>query len=126
MPSPAVLVIDDEPTMRLCLQHLLRQAGYDVVLAQDSREARKCLPERQFRAVLLDMTLDGEDGFSLLETLRSDPHARDALIIVATASAKAATRQKAQALGADHCLVKPYSVANLRDALNRIGGGGHG
>ena len=119
-----VLVIDDEPAMRLCLALLLERSGRTASLAATAEDGLACAAEGRFSAVILDLTHGEIDGFSVLTALRQAPATREAAIVVATACNADATRAKAAALGASACLVKPYRHDELVAALGRTAGHG--
>ncbi len=67
---PRVLVVDDEPTLRLVQRRLLARAGIDTVLAENGREAREALGRERFDLVISDLRMPGEmDGRELIEWL---------------------------------------------------------
>ena len=81
---PKVLVVDDEPTLRLIQHRLLTNAGMDVVVAEDGTAAQKALDRESFDLVISDLRMPGEmDGRDLLAWLareRPDLAARSLLL----------------------------------------------
>ncbi|HEY7746580.1 MAG TPA: response regulator, partial [Desulfuromonadales bacterium] len=77
MPSscdePLVLVVDDDPAMRLLMREALHQAGFAVEEAEDGMAALAAVNRRQPDAVLLDVLMPGMDGFAALAELRKRP-----------------------------------------------------
>jgi CheY-like chemotaxis protein len=70
-----VLIVEDEPDIALLIRTLLREAGYDSDIASNSEEARNMVASRRYRGMTLDITLNGQDGISLLRELREHPNA---------------------------------------------------
>lgn len=68
-----LLVVDDEPEVRQKLQHILKQAGYNVKLAKNSTEAIDSINRKPVDLILLDVWLKGSpmDGISVLETIKN-------------------------------------------------------
>ena len=95
---PKVLVVDDEPQIRLLLKATLGRAGYAVAEAANAREAVNSKAIDKPDLILLDLGLPDRDGLELVNLLRGEP--RSALIVV---SARDQTEQKVAALdlGAD-------------------------
>jgi two-component system KDP operon response regulator KdpE len=93
-----VLVVDDEPQIRLLSRKTLEPADYDVILAADAGEAMRMLGICKPDAVLLDLGLPDRDGLDLVPLIKARTDV--ALIIV---SAREATAEKVAApdLGAD-------------------------
>ena len=60
-----VLVVDDEPAIRLTLDLILRRVGYNVTTAATGEEALACLMQRTFNLLLLDPGLPGTDGVAV-------------------------------------------------------------
>ncbi len=69
---PTLLVVDDEPLVRAPAARLLRRAGYEVIEAQDGREAWICLQRRAWvvDAVLADVVMPGLTGTELAALVR--------------------------------------------------------
>ena len=65
-----ILVVDDEPALRMMVQEILTRAGYAVCLAGSCREALTQRAQVHPDAILLDVMLPDGDGFSLLGQLR--------------------------------------------------------
>ncbi|MGH7502215.1 MAG: sigma-54-dependent transcriptional regulator [Longimicrobiales bacterium] len=69
-PPRRILLVDDDRGFRLSTSALLRQDGYDVVVAADGREAVDALRQQPFDLMLLDLRLPGTDGIRIVEALR--------------------------------------------------------
>lgn len=115
-----VLVVEDDPTLRLVLRDNLQSEGYEVDVAADGTRAisraRIATPD----LVVLDLTLPDLDGLELLPTLRS---LGQIPIIVLTARAERAEKLKGLNLGADDYMTKPFDpdelLARIRAVLRR-------
>ena len=112
MPARAakILVVDDEPQIRVLLRATLVRAGYLVVEASNGREAVNAKGIDKPDLILLDLGLPDRDGLELVSVLRAEP--RSALIVV---SARDQTEQKVAALdlGADDYVTKPFDPEEL-------------
>jgi two-component system chemotaxis sensor kinase CheA len=106
-PSPRVLVVDDQYTVRELQRRILGAAGYDVITARDGREALELLAvEAEVDLVLTDVEMPVLDGLGLLEALRADPaHASLPVVIVSSRGGEEDKRRGAEA-GADAYVVK--------------------
>ena len=69
MPS-RILVVEDEPGLRLAISDRLRAEGYDVATAADGDEGLRCASEQHFDLVVLDVMLPGRSGFDVCRDLR--------------------------------------------------------
>ena len=115
--SPAdvgpVLLIDDEPAARYLISSVLRDAGYEVVLASDRAEALEFVTLRQPALVLLDWRLPGDSGDQVAEAIRE--HRPNAEFVVVTADGRA--EAKAEEIRARGHLQKPFEVDALVEVV---------
>ena len=68
--KPAILIVEDDPNLRIGLQDNLQDEGYEVAAAASAAEADTLLRSRTFDLLILDVMLPGEDGYSLCRRLR--------------------------------------------------------
>ena len=111
--AKTVLLVDDNVDATRALALLLGHAGFIVVTAHDGGEALARAEETQPDIVLLDLGLPVVDGYRVAETLRARPGG-DALLLVAISGyGQPEDRERSQAVGFDHHLVKPIDCAVL-------------
>jgi DNA-binding response OmpR family regulator len=112
-----VLVVEDDKDINKALCCRLRSAGYDVITAEDSItglcNAVKVRPD----VLILDITMPGGDGFSIVERLREHTSLGHLPFIILTASRRPEYRQTARRLGAHAYLEKPYEAVQLLEAV---------
>jgi two-component system response regulator MprA len=118
-----ILVVDDEPAVRASLARVLDQAGYDVSLASDGRDALHQVALDPPDAVVLDVVMPGLDGIEVTRSLRSSRDRTPVLLL--TARAEVSDRVRGLDAGADDYLTKPFALdellARLRALLRRHG-----
>jgi DNA-binding response OmpR family regulator len=114
---PRVLIVDDEPNIRLSLEFLMRKAGYAVRSAGDGEEALALVARETPDVVLLDLMMPKLDGFAVCARIRAMNLPRRVWIVIMTARGRGLERERARALGADDYIVKPFST---RDAVERV------
>jgi two-component system response regulator PilR (NtrC family) len=107
-----ILVVDDELSMRELLSITLRQAGYDVSLADGGATAIEALRQESFSLVITDLRMRGSDGMDVLRAARD--LAPDTVVIVVTAYASTATAVEAMKLGAYDYVTKPFKLDEIR------------
>jgi two-component system KDP operon response regulator KdpE len=108
-----VLVVDDEPPIRRFLRTSLGSQGYDVLEAQDGKQALDLMRRNAIDLVVLDLGLPGTiDGFSVIERLRGD--GSSVPIVVLSARTDEAGKVRALDLGADDYVSKPFGTDELR------------
>jgi CheY-like chemotaxis protein len=99
---------------------VLELEGYHVIQAADADEGLRLVRKRQVALVLLDLRLPGRDGWVVLAELKSEPALSAIPVIMFTASAGAPQRDRALSMGAADYLVKPLSVASLKQSVAHI------
>jgi DNA-binding response OmpR family regulator len=118
--SKRILIIEDDPTLRLVLRDNLQTEGYEVDTAADGvravKSARAAVPD----LIVLDLTLPDCDGLELLPTLRL---LGQVPVIILTARTQRDEKLKGLALGADDYMTKPFDpdelLARIRAVLRR-------
>ena len=125
-----LLVVDDDDRIRDLLKEFLSRAGFRVTAAADAAAARRLLAGFDFDLLIFDVMMPGEDGFSLMQWVRSAAHARLTPIMMLTARGAPGDRIEGLTLGADDYLAKPFEPqelllrieAILRRTMSRAGG----
>ncbi|WP_279164592.1 response regulator transcription factor [Thermus scotoductus] len=115
-----ILVVDDEESILVPLDFLLRKAGHEVVLARTGEEAWESLSQGAFDLLVLDLMLPGMDGFAVLERAKALPQRPKVLVL--TARGQEADRAKALALGAEAFMAKPFATQDLLAQVERLAG----
>jgi two-component system phosphate regulon response regulator PhoB len=121
-----VLVVDDDPVIRLIMTVNLEAEGTDVVVAADGYDAVSQAVRTSPDVIVLDVMMPGCDGLTALTALKADPRTRHIPVIVLSARASDDERLQGWHAGADHYLTKPFDVHALMgfvdDVLrNRLG-----
>ena len=120
MGSQTVLVVDDDPTMRLCLSRMLRAEGYEVNLASDAPAALGMVRETSPAAIVLDVVLEGFDGLRLCTHLRETAADQSLKIVMVSARSSEDDIDRGLAAGADVYLPKPFAMRTLMDQLGGL------
>lgn len=117
-PRPQVIaILDDEEHFRRALCRLLKAHGYDVASFDRGEELLSAVSTRGFGCVLLDLHMPGMTGFDVLEALRRLEAAPP--VIVITAHDDPECMQRALALDAFECQMKPVASPVLLAAIER-------
>jgi DNA-binding response OmpR family regulator len=113
MPIKKILLVDDDPDVRLAMHVRLKANGYDTCFASDAltsvTEARKQQPD----VIILDLGLPGGDGFVVIERLKRHPSLAVIPIIVVSARDVSGNQERAIKAGAKVYLQKPVDNAEL-------------
>ena len=120
MANQSILVVDDEPGIRLYLKRLLGNAGFDVRTAADGNEAVTSLEAEPPDLVILDVMVGGRDGYEICEIVKQDPAQAAIKVLMLSAKSRPIEIEKGMALGADAYLTKPFSMDELRDMVRKL------
>ena len=113
MPDIRVLVVDDEQSMRELLAIMLRQAGYDVTLADGGEAAVERLSKGEsFDLVVTDLRMRKVDGLAVLKATKE--FSPRTVVLVVTAFASTETAVEAMKLGAYDYVTKPFKLDELK------------
>ena len=124
LPGPALLLVEDDPTVAAALSDGLAVEGYAVAVARTGEEGFYLASSRPFDLIVLDRMLPGLDGLEILRTLRQ----KGLLTPVLVLTARGAVGERVEGLdaGADDYLKKPFAfselLARLRALIRRASG----
>jgi putative two-component system response regulator len=120
MGQKKILIVDDDPDIRLSLHVRLKANHYDVVFAEDGvggiAEARKQMPD----LIILDLGLPAGDGFSVMERLQANNILSTIPVIVVSGRDRNANRDRAIKAGAKAFLQKPVDNARILAVIRQV------
>ncbi len=113
-----ILIVDDEPAMRLGLKDNLEFEGYQVELAEDGEEGLSKIESGTFDLIVLDIMMPKISGFDICKKIRADKNFTPVIFL----SAKGEELDKVLGLefGADDYITKPFSVRELLARIKAI------
>jgi DNA-binding NarL/FixJ family response regulator len=108
-----LLLVDDDPNLILLVKDYLEFQGYEVITAENGRDALEILTQQVPNMIICDIMMPEMDGYTLIERIRQD--ARWSWIPVMFLSAKGQSQDRVRGLntGADVYLVKPFEPEEL-------------
>jgi len=115
-----VLIVDDEPFMRLLLRRFLEQEGYQIVEAQNGREALTVFNQMHPDIVLLDGMMPDMDGFECCTQLQLLESHKQTPVLMITGLEDQESVDRAFAVGAMDYVTKPIHWAVLRQRVKRL------
>jgi len=116
------MTVDDSKTMRDMVAYTLRTAGYDVVSAEDGKQALGMLAAKPVDVVITDLNMPVMDGVQLIRALRADPKFRTMPILMLTTESDANKKAEGRTAGATGWLVKPFNPEKLVETIKRVCG----
>jgi DNA-binding NtrC family response regulator len=107
----SLLLVEDEPILRVTLANDLAEEGYEVTAAAEGNAGLRRIRERRFDAAVLDLKLPGVDGIALLKMFRASNPSSAAVMMTAYGTIESAVA--AMKAGASDYLLKPFSSEHL-------------
>jgi two-component system, chemotaxis family, chemotaxis protein CheY len=126
MPAAAninVVVVDDQQTMRSLVRTGLQQLGFkDIRECADGEAGLRAVVTAQTHLVISDFNMPKLDGLGLLRAIRSHEPIRGTAFIMLTGRADKELVQRAVQFGVNNYLVKPFTVAQLKEKIEAVFG----
>ena len=115
----SILLVEDSTTGAMLIKDMLSDE-YDIRVAVHAGDAYRLLHQKLPDFILLDLMLPDIDGFSILETLKSNKETASIPVIVVSALDDRATINRAMGLGAEDYITKPIRPRQLQEHLHKI------
>jgi two-component system chemotaxis response regulator CheY len=115
-----VLVVDDSPSFRRILRHVLDQGGFEVLEAADAAQALATLERTSVALVLSDQNLPGTDGLGLTREVRTTSRHASVPIVIVTTESSDAMKLAGRAAGATAWVVKPFDPDRLLGLVREL------
>ena len=123
LPTPKILLVDDDPDIIELLAYNLKKEGYDTASALDGIEAVEVAKTFKPDLILLDVMMPRQDGIETARQIRQIPEFKDTYILFLTARAEEYTEVAAFDVGADDYIVKPIKpralISRIKATLRR-------
>jgi signal transduction histidine kinase len=113
-----VLIVDDMSTTRVMLSRYVRQLGHQDTTASNGREALELLTCQKFDLILLDVMMPEMDGYTVLETMKSDAEFRDIPVVMISGVDEIESVVRCIERGAEDYLPKPFNATLLRARIS--------
>ena len=113
-----VLVIDDSNTIRRSAEMFLRQAGFEVILAEDGFDALAKISDHQPRVIFVDIMMPRLDGYQTCALIKQNPVLKSTPVIMLSSKDGVFDRARGRLAGSDRYLTKPFTKEGLIGAVN--------
>lgn len=108
--------------MHVLLRHHLLRAGFEVLKAENGREAVEIAALERPAAIIMDVMMEHMDGLAALKQLKSLDDTKQIPVVMITANAHNVTRELAESSGAALFLTKPFSPSKLMLEIQKLTG----
>ena len=112
-----VLVIDDSNTIRRSAEMFLRQAGFEVILAEDGFDALAKISDHRPRVIFVDIMMPRLDGYQTCALIKQNPLLRSTPVIMLSSKDGVFDRARGRLAGSDRYLTKPFTKETLLEAV---------
>lgn len=119
-PPLRVLVVDDDEPVRRLIRVNLELEGFEVEVATDGRECLTRVRSSAFDVITLDLVMPTLDGLSTAAQLRAAEHSRLIPLVLITGAVTPRDRVRADEIGIDAVLAKPFQPSDVVDAVRRV------
>ncbi len=116
-----VMVVDDEPDIRMVLSKMLRKRGYEVELCESAEEALELLSTGKLPdVIIMDLMMPGMSGIEACRTIKSDDRLSGIPVIILTVMSEPEAKQESREAGADAHVDKPINMAKLFSTIEKL------
>ncbi len=115
-----VLIVEDDDAIRINITRLLKLEGFDIVSATNGREALERAAAFKPDVIVSDVSMPEMDGLELLQAVRADKALAAIPVMLLTALDDRASMRRGMSSGADDYLAKPFTRAELLEALQGL------
>lgn len=115
-----VLLIEDEPNIIEAIRFILSREGWRVDTHSNGVDATDIVHAKTPDVLILDVMLPGRSGYDILRDLREDPRTQTLPVLMLTARGQTKDRELAQRAGANLFMTKPFSNADVLDAVRAL------
>lgn len=121
--AKTILVVEDEIDILKIIIFRLKKIGYNIITAEDGKEALDILKRSKPDLLILDLVMPLVDGYQVCKAAREDERLQGMPILLLTASATSNMIEKTKEVKANGYLIKPFETEELFDKVKELVGG---
>ena len=118
MDKKSVLIVDDEPSVRLLISSLLSE-DYTVFQASDGEEAVTAAREHKPNLILMDIMMPKVDGYMACYKIKSEPELKEIPVIMLSGVGHDLNKKLGMQFGAEGYLTKPFKLQELEEVVKK-------
>jgi DNA-binding response OmpR family regulator len=118
-----ILIVDDEPHIRLLLERTLldfEDEGLEILIADNGEAALAMIQAEKPALVFLDVMMPKMNGFDLCQKVKKELGLAEVYIVMLTAKGQEFDRQRGEEVGADIYMTKPFDPDEIRDKVKEV------
>jgi two-component system chemotaxis response regulator CheY len=118
--SKQILIVDDSASLRQVVSIALKNAGYDVIEAEDGSRALDLLDGKKIHLVICDVNMPVMDGITFVKKVKQMPNYRFLPVIMLTTESRENRKLEGQEAGAKAWVVKPFKPEQMLEAVSKL------
>ena len=118
--AKVIMTADDSASVRQMVSFTLKEMGYEVVEANDGKDALQKLGKQKVDMLITDLNMPNLDGIGLIKGARSLPACKFIPIIMLTTESQDSKKQEGKAAGATGWIVKPFKPEQLLAVVKKV------
>jgi two-component system chemotaxis response regulator CheY len=118
--AKTLLIVDDSASMRQLITFTVKEAGHEVLLAENGSDALEKLKGAKADMVITDLNMPEMDGITLITELRKMADYKFIPILMLTTESQVAKREEGRAVGASGWIVKPFSSEKFLEVVKKF------
>lgn len=115
-----IMTVEDSTSFREMVAFTLQEAGYDVVEAEDGRDALAKLSDSDIDLILTDLNMPNMNGIELIKVLRENPAYKFTPVVFLSTESQMKKKQAARDAGATGWIVKPFKPNQLLQVVKKV------
>jgi len=118
--AKVIMTADDSASIRQMVCFTLKESGYDVLEAEDGRDALQKIASRSVDMLITDLNMPNLDGLGLIRGVRAIPSCKFIPIIMLTTESQDSRKQEGKEAGATGWIVKPFKPEQLLAVVKKV------
>lgn len=114
------LVVDDSASMRQLVTFALKDAGHEVIAAENGKDAIAKLGGAKIDMIITDLNMPEMDGITMIKQLRGMPNYKFTPIVMLTTESQDGKQAEGKAAGASGWIVKPFKPEQLMEVVGKF------
>lgn len=115
-----IMAVDDSASVRQMVSFVIEQAGYNVIEAQDGRDALTKLQSNAIHMLITDLNMPNLDGIELIKSVRAKPEYKFIPIVMLTTESEVSKKQSGKSAGATAWITKPFKPEQLVGVIKKV------
>ena len=118
--TKTIMTVDDSASVRLMVNFTLKDLGYEIIEAENGKDALKKLQTKQIHMLITDINMPEMDGISLIRKVRANPDYKFIPIILLTTESQLEKKNAGKEAGATGWIVKPFKPDQLVAVVKKV------